>query len=87
MLAAGWTPVVDNHERCFEFHAQVKDQVEWSILAVACEELEKLDVLLDSKLQMAPGSDIKEEAQQRRQAVLLALQEDRQDRQHRFPPG
>jgi hypothetical protein len=86
MLAAGWRPVVDNHERYFEFHAQVKDEVEWSILVVACEELEKLDLLLDSKLQMASGNT-KEEAQQRRQAVLLALQEDRQDRQHRFPPG
>lgn len=84
ILAAGWRPVVYNHERFFEFHAQVQDKIDWSIFLVACEELEKLDALLDSKLQTAPGLDAKEDAEQRRRAVLRALEEDRQDRQQRF---
>jgi len=87
MLASGWRAAVRDHQRHFvyEYYPE-NDPVQWEILKVASAELAKLEALLAGKMSRAV-EDKRQEVEARRQAVLNALEDDKERRRLRFSYG
>lgn len=80
LLSSGWRIKVVEYERSIVFQKR-QGSVEWQLLEYACTELEKLVTLATSKLNRSNKDDKKAEEKRRLEAVRMAIQEDREQRQ------
>ena len=85
LVATGWRPTTHDYERFFSFPAEgTISPSQRKILSLACKELEQSIAVLEDKIQRQNVHSKKADTEERRQAALLAMKDDRERRKERF---